>query len=271
MRFGLTVPNFGDLSDPVLMVELATQAEAVGWDGFFVWDHIVVADGMAVADPWVQLAAVGQATDHIVIGPLVTPLPRRRPWVVARQAETLNRLSGGRLVLGVGIGFPPQEEFGTFGEPTDPRTRAEMLDEGLEVLAGMWSGVPFSFEGAHMRVEETTFAPVPRPAIPVWVAGTWPNRAPFRRAARHDGVFPLAADMSTPTPATLSEIVAYLRQHRPVDDSFEVVVMLSPDSDVDAYRDAGATWSLVPPSTGMTPSALRTMIAGGPPRRGGTV
>src|SRR5690606_38855182 len=114
MRFAVNLPNFGTFSNPRFMVDLGRIAEEAGWDGFFVWDHIVVGDGMPVADPWVLLGAVAGETERILIGTMVTPVPRRRPWVLARQATTIDHLSDGRLVLGVGIGFPPDIEFGTF-------------------------------------------------------------------------------------------------------------------------------------------------------------
>ncbi len=266
MRFAINVPNFGDLADPNRVVDLAVAAEAAGWDGFFVWDHIVIADGMPVADPWVLLAAIGQATDRIVIGPMVTPLPRRRPWVLARQAVTLQQLTGGRAVLGVGIGFPPQEEFGTFGEPTDERIRADMLDEGLEVVRGMWSGEPYAHRGEHYRITaETRFAPVPAKRIPIWVAGMWPNRRPLRRAARFDGVFPISADMSMLSPELVAQIVAYVSEHRSTSEDFDVVIGgPSTDVDLEAYREAGVTWYQVTPELRF--EERLQMIAAGPPR-----
>ncbi|MGB5732309.1 MAG: LLM class flavin-dependent oxidoreductase, partial [Acidimicrobiia bacterium] len=201
MKYAFNIPNFGSYADAAAVADLAAVAEQSGWDGFVVWDHIVIADGMPVGDPWVILTAVAMKTERIMIGPMVTPLPRRRPWVVARQTVTLDHLSGGRLVLGVGIGVPPEEEFGTFGEPTSVRERAERLDEALDVITGMWSGEPFSYDGTHYQVKETTFMPRPlqQPRIPIWVAGTWPNKGPFRRAARFEGVYPLADDNGMPT------------------------------------------------------------------------
>lgn len=268
MNFAVNLPNFGSFSDPALMVDLARSAEEAGWDGFFVWDHIVVGDGMPVADPWVLLGAIAGATERIVIGATVTPVPRRRPWVLARQVTTVHQLSGGRLVLGVGLGFPPDVEFGTFGEPVDERDRADMLDEGLEVLRGMWSGEPFSFDGSHYQVRENTFAPTPVDGtVPIWVAGMWPNRRPFRRAAGYDGVFPIATDMHPLTPGEVGEIVDYVRRHRRSESAFDVTVggpPLSP-TEVDEYRDAGVTWYQVGPDPrGETPDETRRWIAAGP-------
>lgn len=268
MRFGVTLPNFGDLASPTTVVELAVKAERAGWDGFFVWDHIVVADGMPVADPWVQLSAVATVTERMRIGPLVTPLPRRRPWVLARQSVTLDRLSQGRLTLGVGLGFPPDEEFGTFGEPTDDRHRAELLDEGLDVLEGMWSGEPFEYAGDHYRVRRTSFAPSPvqRPRIPIWVAATWPRARPMRRAARFEGVVPLAGDMSTVSPDDTARISEVVRSDRTDDRDFDVVVIADVAAGApDAYREAGASWYVVSPEMGSTVERIAQWIDDGPP------
>lgn len=159
MRFGLSFPNFGSYGEPGALVALARRAEEAGWEGFFVWDHVVVADSMPIADPWVVLGAIAQTTSSIRLGPMVAALPRHRPWNVARQAVSLDRLSKGRMILGVGIGFPPREEFGTFHEPQDPRVRADMLDEGLSIVEGVWSGQAFAHNGRHYQIEQTAFAP----------------------------------------------------------------------------------------------------------------
>ncbi|HSJ33876.1 MAG TPA: LLM class flavin-dependent oxidoreductase [Acidimicrobiia bacterium] len=269
MRFAVNLPNFGTFSDPQFMVDLSRIAEEAGWDGFFVWDHIVVGDGMPVADPWVLLGAVAGETERILIGTMVTPVPRRRPWVLARQATTVDHLSNGRLVLGVGIGFPPDIEFGTFDEPVEARRRADMLDEGLAVMQGIWRGKPFSFAGRHYRVAERIFAPEPVGAVPIWVAGMWPNRRPFRRAAAYDGVFPMAEDMHPLTPSEVAEIVVYVRRHRADDGPFDVTIggpPLSP-GELEEYRAAGVTWYQVGPDPrGESPEETRGWIAAGPPR-----
>ena len=268
VRFGLTFPNFGGYAEPSLTVELSRAADAAGWDGFFVWDHIVIADGFAVADPWVLLGAIGQATESIRIGPMVSPLPRYRPWVLARQAVTLDRLSGGRCILGVGIGYPPEPDFGTFGDSTDPRLRADLLDEGLAIVTGVWSGEPFEFHGEHFDVRRTTFAPVPlqRPRIPIWVAGMLPNLRPFRRAARYDGVFPIRGDMQDMTPADVARVAGYVSRHRTGEGPFDIVVGGPPGADVDAMEEAGATWFLAGPSPeGESVEETVAWISAGPP------
>ncbi|HEX5860141.1 MAG TPA: LLM class flavin-dependent oxidoreductase, partial [Microbacterium sp.] len=193
MKFGLHLPNFGAFGDARALADLAVAAETAGWDGFFLWDHLLFCDldQNDHVDPWVALTAIAAATSTIRLGPLVTPVARRRPWELARQAVSLQNFSNGRLVLGVGLGEPTEWDFRFFGDPTDPRVRAEKLDEGLEILRGLWSGKQFGFSGQHYRLEPMTFLPPPVTPIPIWVGGAWPNRRPFRRAARHQGVMPL--------------------------------------------------------------------------------
>lgn len=279
MHYGVNVPNFGWWAEPANFVELAGVTEAAGWEGLFVWDHLIFSDGLPLSEPWVLLAAAATVTRRIRLGPMVTPLPRRRPWEVARQATTLDRLSNGRLILGVGLGFPPEKEFGWFGGVEDTAIRAEMLDESLEIIRGLWSGEPFAFSGRHYDLHEMTFQPVPvqQPGIPIWVAGSWPNRAPFRRAARHDGVFPLFATsggMELPTPAQLAEITNYVGEYRGDPRAPFDVVLAVGDAEVrtassdmaQAYHEAGATWVHVFPEMEQEPAAFLESVAQGPPR-----
>src|SRR4029453_3021225 len=153
MRFGLIVQMTGLLGYPQPLIRLARAAEAAGWDGFFIWDVFGgnSAAPTPVVDPWIALAAIAATTERIRIGPMVTPLPRRRPWKLAREAASLDHLSGGRLILGVGIG-PQPSELRRFGGEADAGARGRILDEGLEVLTGLWSGEPFSFSGEHYQV-----------------------------------------------------------------------------------------------------------------------
>lgn len=248
VKFGISIPNFGTYGEPERVVELAVAAERGGWNGFFVWDHIVIADGMPVADPWVLLGAIAAATRQIRIGPMVAAIPRHRPWVVARQAVTVDRLSDGRMILGVGLGYPPREEFGTFGDPLDARLRADMLDEGLEIIEGVWSGEPFGFEGDHYRIHSTRFEPPPiqSPRIPIWVAAMLPARRPLRRAARFDGVFPINADYSNMTAAEVEKTLIYISEHSQPNAHFDFVIGGPPRAQPD-YEDlesAGVTWYL---------------------------
>src|SRR3954465_10350832 len=194
-RRGIFVAPFDELCEPALVAELAARAEARGWDGFFVWDHVAYrAPVRAVADPGVTLAAIAVATSRVLIGPMVTPVARRRPHQLARETVTLDRLSGCRLVLGGGLGRERTGEFAParFGEEGDARERARLLDSGLERLVAYWDG---------------EFQPPPvRGRIPVWVAVRWPHRRPLRRAARFDGVFPI----DLPGPDALAELLSEL-------------------------------------------------------------
>ena len=252
MRFALNVPNFGALSDPATLVSLAIDAERAGWDGFFLWDHILLWDRNPIADPWIALAAIAVRTERILIGPMVTPVARRRPWKVAREATSLDHLSGGRLIFGAGLGNPADTEFQAFGEIADARIRAAKLDEGLDIITGMWSGEPYGYEGEHSRVESFSFLPRPvqRPRIPVWIAGKWPNRAPFRRAARWDGAFPMKVGDEQVTPAEVREVVGYLGKHREPEKPFDVSIFLEGMANrrglrtglIEEFAGAGVTW-----------------------------
>jgi alkanesulfonate monooxygenase SsuD/methylene tetrahydromethanopterin reductase-like flavin-dependent oxidoreductase (luciferase family) len=285
MRFAIDIPNFGAFADPHLTADVARDAEQAGWDAVWVWDHIMRDAADPHADPYLLLAAAALATTRIRLGPMVTPLARRRPWHVARETVTLDHLSGGRLTLGVGAGSRAHE-FASFGEPADLRTRAAMLDEGLAVIEGLWSGRPFSFEGEHFRVTEATFLPVPlqRPRIPIWVAATWPVRAPLRRAARWDGVWPLRRDPagnSVPlTPDDVRGVAAAIAEERAAagrdpDEPFDILVAGTTPGDDPAsaaatareFADAGATWwtERINPGRGSL-ERMRARVRQGPPR-----
>jgi alkanesulfonate monooxygenase SsuD/methylene tetrahydromethanopterin reductase-like flavin-dependent oxidoreductase (luciferase family) len=225
---GIFVAPFDELVEPRTVAELAGRAEEAGWDGFFLWDHIRYRPPVqAVADPWVALAATACQTERLRIGPLVTPLARRRVQKLARETVTLDHLSGGRLTLGVGLGGDRNGEFEPFGDPADPRERARLLDLGLEQLSEYWSG-------------EFQPTPIQRPRIPVWVAGRWPNRRPLRRAARWDGFFPI--DLGAPH--DLAVFAEEIRELRNNDDPFDLIVEITPDGDPEPWESAGATWVL---------------------------
>lgn len=251
MQFGLDVSTAGSYADPGLLADLAAEAEAAGWDGFFVWDAVFARPaGLPMADPWVALAAAAVRTRRIRLGALVTPLARRRPWQVARQTVALDHLSQGRLIVGVGLGYQALD-FEAFGEEAEPRLRGEKLDEALTVLTGLWTGRRFSFHGRHFQVRGVRFLPRPvqRPRIPIWVAGYWPNLRPFRRAARYDGLLPGKVPEQNPTPDELKEILAYVRAHRHGRGRFDVGLYgFTPANParaakvVQPWLEAGATW-----------------------------
>ena len=247
VKRAIFVALFNRLADPAVVVELAIRAEERGWDGFFVWDHIFYRPPVReVADPWVTMAAIAARTQRILLGPLVTPLPRRRTHQLARETVTLDHLSRGRLVLGVGSGSPRGGEFdpSRFGEEGDMRRRAEMLDEGLEQLQAYWAG---EFEPR----------PVQEPRIPIWVAAEWPPRPkPMARALRYDGLFPV----QVPGPEAFAEMAAEVRERRDVDRPFELVVTYDPGADLAPWAAAGATWLLAEFGSDPDPDAVRREI-----------
>ncbi|RPI92012.1 MAG: LLM class flavin-dependent oxidoreductase [Chloroflexi bacterium] len=257
MKYGLYLPNFGAFADARLLANLAHDAEQAGWDGFFIWDHIARPWVTMVADTWVALSAIALSTTTIRFGPHVTPIPRRRPWKLARETASLDQLSAGRLILGVGIGGGRgrEVEWANLGEELDLRTRAEMLDEGLDILTGLWSGEPFTYAGQHYQVRDTQFLPTPvqSPRIPVWVAGNWPNKAPFRRAARWDGMVPQVDLKQGDEFSQLQAAIQYAREQRTDEGTFDIVYSTSliPGEDparlaerVAQYAEIGITWLL---------------------------
>lgn len=272
MRFGVYAPLSGEY-DVAAVAALAREAEAAGWDGFFVWDNLMATfDGTGVvADTTVALTAVATATRRLRIGALVTPLARRRPWKYAKELATLDALSGGRLVAGVGLGAPT--DFWAFGDEQDERVKAAMLDEALEVVAALWGGEDVHHEGRHFTLRHARLLPMPvqRPRIPVWVAGSWPGTKPFERAARWDGVAPVRAGeaFSGLAPDELRACAGHVAARRTSAAPFDVVHFATGgarDAAVADYAAAGATWwlaSTVPGEESL--DAFRARVAAGPP------
>ena len=272
LRYGFVIPK----GSPRVVAELAREVEEAGWDGVFYWDGICVGD-METYDPWVVMAAMAMRTERVRIGAVLTPPARRRPWKLARETVTLDHLSGGRLVLPVGLGALDDGGFSKVGEPTDKKVRAQLLDESLEILTGLWSGKPFSYQGEHYRLEEMTFRPPPvqRPRVPVWVVGAWPSRKSMGRTLRYDGVLVAAVGGSPVTPETIREISEYTEENREGDGAFDIVWEgQTPGEDpervasiVRPYAEAGATWWIESPWTPPNePDDLRVRIRQGPPR-----
>lgn len=267
MRFGFIVTT----GDPRTAAELAAEVEAAGWDAAFYWDGIAIGSGDTY-DPWVVMAAMAMRTERVRLGAIVTPPSRRRPWKLARETMTLDRLSGGRLVVPVGLGALDDAAFGNVGEPTEARVRAELLDESLEIMEGLWSGEPFGYEGRHYRFAPMTFRPTPvqRPRIPIWVVGAWPQERSMRRTLRYDGIVTQVDD-----PAEIRAIAEYVARERDpgaTDRPFDIVAQGStpPDTarasaEVQPYADAGATWWIDGDWGGATVESLRRRIAVGPP------
>ncbi len=267
MRYGFLVTT----GEPRVVAELAETAERHGWDGVFTWDGIAVGN-VETYDPWVLMAAMAMRTERVRLGAILTPPARRRPWKLARETATLDRLSGGRLVLPVGLGTLDDLGFGNVGEATEARVRAERLDESLGILQGLWTGEPFGFEGRHFRFEPMTFRPTPiqRPRIPIWVAATLASDRSVARALRFDGILPQTAD-----PGRIRELATLVAASRLDADAppFEIVVEGTTNpadgNDLDrvgALADAGATWWIESDWQGATVGSLRERIAGGPPR-----
>jgi alkanesulfonate monooxygenase SsuD/methylene tetrahydromethanopterin reductase-like flavin-dependent oxidoreductase (luciferase family) len=255
VRHAIFVPNFGTFCDPLLVADLASRSESAGWDGWFLWDHVVhrLGDEPAV-DPWVTLAAVAMHTNRIKLGPMVTPVPRRRPWNLARQAATLDHLSAGRVVLGVGIGASGTPEFDGFGEEEDLVKRAAMLDEGLEVIAALWAGDHMHHRGEHYKVEGVRFTPAPvQNPLPIWIAAVWPHRRPLRRAAHWQGVVPLGL----PGPQTLEEVFAIVGPGKDV-------AVKSDEHPARSWEQAGATWMLHEVGRDWPVSRVESLIDAGP-------
>lgn len=263
--------------DPHTVAELAGEAEEAGWDGVFYWDGICIGD-METYDPWIVMAAMAMRTERVRIGAVITPPARRRPWKLARETMTLDHVSGGRLVLPVGLGALDDGGFSKVGEPVDKKVRAALLDESLEILTGLWGGEPFSYEGEHYRLEEMTFRPPPvqRPRVPVWVVGAWPSKKSMNRALRYDGVL-AATTRGGVTPEDVREIRAYADENRPAGVPFDIVVEGETPGDdpeeavsvVRPFVEAGATWWVESPwSPPNEPEDLRRRIRQGPPRVG---
>lgn len=277
MKFGLDVATSGDFADPRQLADLAAEAEQAGWDGFFVWDVLFAHQTMdePVVDPWVTLAAIAMKTQHIRIGAFMTPLARRRPWQVARQTATLDHLSNGRLVFGAGLGYQTLD-FVPFGEDYDPKSRAEKLDEGLQILTGLWTGKSLTFHGKHYRLKEAKLSPTPvqSPRVPVWLAGGWPRRKPLARAAQWDGVYLMTVNQATHemlTSKEIKEIAAYLSAYRAGQAAFDIALNVEGPADpkeaadvAQSYQEAGATWwvELSPD----TVEEYKQRIRRGPPR-----
>jgi len=284
MRYAVNLPVVGEYSDPKVLVELAKDAEAAGWDAVFVWEGLVfdLAWKPPVTDPWIVLGAIAAQTERVKIGTMIAQLARRRPWKVAREVATLDQLSGGRMILGVGLGFSGDAEFAQFGEEGDARMRADKLDETLDIINGLLSGEPFSYQGKHYTIKETTFTPRPvQERVPIWVAGYWPNKRPFRRAARWDGAAPAEMDIRPDgfsilpsTPASMKLVKEYIDQHRTSDGPYDMIVSRAlPDDQGEAaamvqeFEAAGVNWlmrDMLPWEVSL--SQAYTLVRGGPPK-----
>jgi alkanesulfonate monooxygenase SsuD/methylene tetrahydromethanopterin reductase-like flavin-dependent oxidoreductase (luciferase family) len=275
VKSGIYLPPFAELADPRRVAGLAATAEQAGWDGFFIWDHMLAEPGMAVADPWTALAAIATATSTIRLGALVTPLARRRPWTLARQIATLDHLSGGRLVAGIGLGDDGWHEFSSFGEEVTPRGRGELLDESLDVLLALLSGNGTRYRGARFVIDSPPMLPRPvQDPVPIWAACRWPYRKPLARAARVQGCFPIFAGTGPLSfgPAEIGTIRAELAglgapsSHDMVVCSATRRVTAAERRDfVAGLRESGATWLLESFGPGVRAGEVDAVVRAGPP------
>jgi alkanesulfonate monooxygenase SsuD/methylene tetrahydromethanopterin reductase-like flavin-dependent oxidoreductase (luciferase family) len=277
VHYALCLPNGGP--DARTLIEFAALAEEAGWEALFLEDYIIWQGHMEVPtyDPWVLLGSMAMVTKRLRLGPMVTPLSRRRPWKVACEAVTLDHISGGRVILAVGLGDTDWDNitFGHFGEIIDPLKRAKRLDEGLDILAGLWSGKPFSYHGEYYNIEETTLLPTPvqTPRIPIWVGGAYPFKGPMRRAARWDGACPYKFKTHFMTPEDVCSYKAFIDENRPSHEPFDICVGGSPRRDdweeekayIQSLAEAGITWwcEYDPPDE---PDSMRKCIERGPLR-----
>ena len=286
IKYAIYLPTFTPFGSARIIADLALDAERAGWDGVFVWDDVAGSE-KDLTDPWIALAAAAVATQRVRLGALITPLARRRPWKFARETASLDHLSNGRLVVGAGVGGG-QEQFGDLGDEPDQRARGEMLDEGLEIITGLWRGEPVQYNGKHYNLKTGPFLPRPlqQPRIPVWIAGVWPHKRPLARMARWDGMFPLFWGVTDTT-----ERLAYLKQTvaavmvlrrgalpESVQQPFDVVMVgdtpagqpAQTEEHIARFAAAGATWwleTLGPDRSGGTSwtfNQLRERVLAGP-------
>jgi alkanesulfonate monooxygenase SsuD/methylene tetrahydromethanopterin reductase-like flavin-dependent oxidoreductase (luciferase family) len=271
MKFAVVASNAGEYADSKLLVELAGEAESVGWDGFFVWD-MLYSEGEPIVDTFVALSAIAAATERIQIGTMALGLGRRRPWKVAREAVTLDMLSNGRLILAVGAGHPSDGALAWKGEVHELGERLARLDESLDILEGLWMGKPFSYSGTHFSVDSATFLPQPvRGYIPIWVVTTrGPEYSgPLRRAARTDGI------VGGTTPQEVTEMMRIIQNTRTKQTPFDIVIRHDlaepvPNSSVEAlaaWEAAGVTWCRCELRVQFDQlSEARKFLRAGPPR-----
>ncbi|MCU0493425.1 MAG: LLM class flavin-dependent oxidoreductase [Chloroflexaceae bacterium] len=247
MRYGFVMP----IADIRAAADVAAAAEAAGWDGFFVWEPLWGVDA------WMTLTAAALRTQHIRLGTMLTPLSRMRPWELAGKTTTLDTLSDGRTILAVGLGAI-DTGFESFGEVTDRKTRAELLDEGLDILTGLWQGQPFAYQGKHYTIAPCDFQPPPppvqQPRIPIWVVGAWPSEKSMGRVLRYDGLIPQVrgddGNARQATPAEIRAMADYVASKRTLTTPFDIIVEgTTPGDDpqqaaaaVQPWAAAGATW-----------------------------
>ncbi|WP_165422970.1 LLM class flavin-dependent oxidoreductase [Ktedonosporobacter rubrisoli] len=281
MYYGLDIPNIGAFSDARALADLARTAEDAGWDGIFLWDTLhYLAENKPVADAWIALTAVAMKTERIKIGLQVAVPARRRPAKLAREIVTLDRLSNGRLILGVGLGTNEDKGFGAFGEEMEVKKRAKILDESLDVLQGLWSGKPFSYTGERHQVKEITFLPTAMrtSGVPIWIGWLWPKKKPMERAMRFEGASPqrfVDNEFGELGPGDIRQLKAYMEERRAPGAPFDIVVggpvfeavrNEKARATLLAVQEAGATWALQRVEPEDEIATIREAIKQGPPK-----
>jgi len=270
MKFGFVLPH----GDAQTAANFARETEAAGWDGFFVWEPVWGVDA------WVSLTAAAMQTQRIRLGTMLSPLSRMRPWKLASETATLDQLSKGRVILSVGLGAL-DTGFEAFGEVTDRKTRAELVDEGLEIVTGLWGGQPYHFDGKHYHVKETSFStpspPIQKPRIPIWVVGAWPHPKSMRRVVKYDGLLPARLNekgtFEKVTPVDLRAMAAWIEARRQPSTPFDIVVEGETHGDereknaalMQEWTEAGATWWIEAMWTSPDLDRVLKRIQQGPP------
>lgn len=275
MKFGLDIANMGEnLSNPHNLILLAKEAEKSGWDGFFLWNTFLSDDSHYISNPIVTISAIAAQTTKIKLGFLIIPLPFYKPWQIASEMVTLDHLSKGRMILGVGSGGN-SKDFSSFNEADDLKIRGEKLDESLEIITGLWSGKPFSYSGKHYQIKNVQLQPAcfQTPRVPIWVAGFWPNKKPFRRASKYDGVYP-GSDDNQLTPEVVQDILQYINTNRKNSETFDSLIWVDLPEEkskikemVELYEKAGLTWMNIPRNSFKLPfHDLLNLVKQGPPQ-----
>jgi alkanesulfonate monooxygenase SsuD/methylene tetrahydromethanopterin reductase-like flavin-dependent oxidoreductase (luciferase family) len=272
MKFGFVLP-FGNAR---VAADFAREAETAGWDGFFVWEPIWGVDA------WVALTAAAMQTERIRLGTLLSPLSRMRPWKLASEAVTLDRLSQGRVIISIGLGAP-EVGFADFGEETDLKTRAELLDESLDIIEQLWTGKPFVYQGKHYQVNlpqlpDTIPLPFQTGGIPIWSVGAWKRPKSMQRVLRCDGLLPYVlpkdGEGRPPTHAEVREMKAWVEARRTKSTPFDIIVEGETPGDAPEkgreitaeWSAAGATWWIEARWNDKTQDEILTRIRQGPPR-----
>ncbi len=239
MHHGIFVAPFGPLADPFRLMDLARAAEESGWDGLFLWDHVLRPEADEIVDPWVSLAAMATVTDRIRMGTMVTPIVRRRPIKLAREVMTLDLLSQGRVTLGLGLGVDSGGELSRFDEIVEARARGAMLDEGADVVAALLEGKTVAHHGEFFTCDGVRLEPRPvqQPRPPIWCAARAGAVKPVRRAARFEGLFPIEV-----TDEQFGRTLEIVAEERGDLDGFDICVRTEIDGSPPSYADRGATW-----------------------------